>query len=278
MAYVKNADPDDCSSDARLLVECRDTTAKGFLLCGFLLVVAGLAVEALAYLPVLVGYDVLFFSESFQFTLATAPFWRVVGVVVAAFGSFVVAFAFWYRLRAPGKRTLLVSRVVAASLLGFVPVGTFFGAFALVESNRARELVARNSSTKPEGAGRGRSRDLGLLVLWSGLFHLTLVVAAYLLTTYLSTLMLDVTYPFLTMRTISRFRVVLAVAAAAFSCQVAFGAARARRSQKEGGEVLTSKEKPLAYFFGLIQLPVFPVGTYLGATLLRELCYDRQRR
>ncbi|MHA1730633.1 MAG: hypothetical protein ACTSU5_01750 [Promethearchaeota archaeon] len=247
-------------------VEFRDTSAKGLFLSGILIALTGAVVEALAILPKLIFYDVLYFSNVVRFTLETTRFWQAVGGAYVAFGLSCVAFAAYYRARDPGPRTRRVARGLAVAQLFLPPTGTFFGALLLLElRENARGRDGTASPSEPTRAAI--KREVGLATSAAALVHVAFLSVVYLLTVYLSTMMLDLTYPYLTMRVINQVRVGLFVLFGTFAGQFAFGLAYGTKYDRKAA-------RALGYFFGILQVFFFPVGTYVGVTLLKDLRYD----
>lgn len=260
-------------------MEFRDTAAKGTFLGGLLVMATGAVTYLLAILPALIFYDVLLFSTTLRFTLETSPLWQGVAVLYFTVGAFLVTFAIIYRLRVPGPRLTTLAKVAATIQACFPPAGTFFGV-VLWHEVRARERASM--STKPakpaakvdlDATPDARAlaarvkRDVGHATAYGAILHLAFLGFLFALTVYLSTVQLDLTYPYLTMRTITWIRAGLWVLVGLFGGQVGLGLLYARHADRRA-------VRAGAYLYGVFQLPFFPVGTYLGALLLRDLRYD----
>jgi hypothetical protein len=83
--------------------------------------------------------------------------------------------------------------------------------------------------------------------------------------------MLDIAYPYLTMTILEIVRICLLILSIINFCLIVFG----NLYQKHGEE---HKIRKIAYFLGFIQLFFFPIGTYAGVLLLRDLNYDKIKK
>ncbi len=253
-------------------IEFRDTAAKGIFLSGFCLIIVGLVVELLALLPKLIFYDVLYFSNRLRFSLEMTPFWQVIGALYLAVGLGSMIFAIIYRRRVPGSRLRAVAHVIAIIHICLPPVAAFFGVVLWVQLKRTTAPPEEKETVQAEEKEDTElptiiKAEIGKMTFWGAGIHLIFLFLLFMLTVYLSTVMLDMTYPFLTMRVILWIRIGLGIFAGIFVGQIAFGILYRtyyRRRVVRG----------FAYFYGIIQFLFFPLGTYLGATLLRDLRYD----
>jgi hypothetical protein len=110
-------------------------------------------------------------------------------------------------------------------------------------------------------------KDVGISIATVSMYEIAVLYALYLLTVYLSTMMLDITFPILTMSVLLTIRLVVTILIGCLCLQIVFGLIYSKKS-------FNKIVKLFGYMVGIIQLLCFPLGSYAGALLLRDLRYD----
>jgi uncharacterized protein YhhL (DUF1145 family) len=114
-------------------------------------------------------------------------------------------------------------------------------------------------------------QEIGKTTMLAATIHISALITLYLLTVYLSTMMLDITYPYLTMGILYQIRIGILMGIIIFSFQIIIGLFYRRAYEKKW-------VKLMAYIFGILQLFILPIGTYAGVLILKDLRYDAKQQ
>ncbi|MBD3351916.1 MAG: hypothetical protein GF364_10565 [Candidatus Lokiarchaeota archaeon] len=254
--------------------EYADSTAKSMILSAILQILVGAIFYLLGILPVLIFYDVLYFPPFMEFTLNNSAFWKSLGIFIVSISLVQIIVAIIFRLKHDHRFSRSAVILFAIFQILFVPIGTVFAFMEITQimdsktEENLKSLLETTSSFKSKNEKLKKVKEhIGKTTMCAGLIHCVFLSIIYLLTIFLSTMMLDMTYPYLTMEVIYKMRTVLVLIIGFFIGQVIFGVLYPKYKNRKTIRIF-------AYIFGITQLVFFPLGTYAGILLVKDLRYD----
>ncbi|MHA1340955.1 MAG: hypothetical protein ACTSRZ_03150 [Promethearchaeota archaeon] len=191
------------------------------------------------------------------------------------------------RLRKFPRIMFILLQIFIIFQLLILPIGTFFGIMELKEKDKMKTFILNLFSSnnveqeKKLPIDEFKQNDIKIslnkstqggymakIISISAIIYLCGLIIFYLFTIYLSTLMLDLTYPYLTMGVLLKVRKIIIAFIFIVLGQLFLGLIYF--NEKESG-LISRDIYFLLYFYAIIQLFIIPIGIYVGVLMLRDL-------
>ena len=229
-------------------------------------IITGIIIYALGSLALMIRYDVLYWPPFLVFTLENQALWHTIAyiIIIGSLIQIIYAVCFRFSIRISNARKYVYLFIGFQCL--FIPIGTIA---AVLEFHAIRSL---RRSSKPEQTASELLTvlhyDTAWIQIWGGLLHEAFLTLFYLLTLYFSTVMLDLTFPYLTMGVLSRMRLVLGILMILSAGQILCGGLYIKHADNRGLQTILK-------FYALLQLPFLPIvtGKQIGRASCRERVY-----
>jgi hypothetical protein len=221
----------------------------------------------LSSIPFIVQFDVIYWLPFLNFSMKYYYFWISLSSLIIIWAFFTMVFAVYYKKNYEKKNIQMMINIIACSQLLFMPIGTFYGVLLLKNRNSKAQIesIARN---KEDFSIHASKNEISKLMITISIFDLTFLVFVYLLTIYFSTVMLDMTFPFLVIDTIYSIRNFLLVLACILILQIVFGILYKKHWKVKVFRIF-------GYFFCIFQLMFIPIGTYAAVSLFKSLDMEK---
>lgn len=243
-----------------------DSSAKSMILSAIFQILLGGIIGLFAYLPILITMDVLYWPPFMIFTIENTLKWLILAAIILIYSLIQIIIALVYRSKYRNLKVQKIAKIISILQLFFIPIGTLFAVMELTQMKWTKSDDYLLHVLK-ENDEQSIKKEIGNTTILAAIIHIAALNVLYLLTIYLSTVMLDMTYPYLTMSVLYQIRIFIGIAIIIFIGQMVVGFLY-RKSYHE------TWVKVLAYFFGIIQLFMIPIGTYAGVLLIKDLRYD----
>lgn len=246
-----------------------DSSAKSMILSAIFQMLLGAIIGLFAYLPILISMDVLYWPPFMVFTIENTFKWLILAGIILLISIIQIIVGLIYRFKYSNQYFAKAAKVISIIQLFFIPVGTLFAVMELTQMKWTQSddyllQALRNQNDQ------STKKEIGNTTIIAAIIHIASLNVLYLLTIYLSTLMLDITYPYLTMSILYIIRKVILVLIALFVGQILIGYLYRKLYHK-------TWVRALSYFFGIMQLFIIPIGTYSGVLLIKDLRYDLKK-
>jgi hypothetical protein len=214
-------------------------------------------------LPLIVFYDIFYWPPFLIFRLKEMPYWVTFGIILLILTGFQIILTIYWKIKSNTAGFTNASKFIIFYQFCYFPFGMLFGIYEYLWLQIYQKNEDLIDQMDPLSNGKTK-KEMGFALIWTGIIYSGTLIVIYLLTVYLSTVMLDMTYPFLTMSVLYQIRKYLVFGAIYCGIQIIFG-------------ILYSKDQKIniikwvGIIIGIIQIPLIPIGTIMGFTLLRDL-------
>ncbi len=230
-------------------------------------------------LSIITTMDLLYFPPILDFSLKNFDIWNSIFIILTSFlviqclvGAILIIWG--NRIM---KKALPIAALVSLFQLFYFPIGTYYGLYEIqlvkrlvkIQQQEQNEMIQRKDSEPTQAidstlaATEAINKKIGQILIGIGSHWVGLLLFLILLTFYFTTVMLDMTYPYLTMSVLLTARTIFWVMMGLSIIELIFGIFYKR--------IPDSKIKRIIYgFFWIWSLILIPVGTS-GAKLMRKL-------
>jgi hypothetical protein len=210
--------------------------------------------------------DVLYWPPFLIFTLEYYFFWRLFGGMIITIGIITFSYSRYYQHHHMRTQETKLAQALAICQILFFPIGTITGTMALKAIKK--QGISFDNELKDMGIAKDYlpilQKETGKLLVASALFHEGVLMSIFILTIYFSTVMLDITYPFLVIDTIYLIRYILLGFGIFFMGELIFG-------WKYENICINPQYRKIGKFIAIAQLLFIPIGTYTGISLIKSL-------
>ncbi len=238
-------------------------------------------------LALLVTMDILYFPPFLNFNLKNYYIWNGIFIALSVILILQLILGVFLRILVKmdaNKMLRPILQFISCVQLLYLPVGTYYGLYEFqlakkfgttMQGSETQDNISKksedydNSNSKLVSADfiEETNRKIGKIFIGVGAHWLGLLLLLILLTFYFSTVMLDMTYPYLTMGVLLSARTVLGIMIGISITELLFG--------QFYYKIPKSKLKVVIFrFFWVWSLILVPVGTS-GARVLRKLQSQR---
>jgi hypothetical protein len=242
----------DVGGDRMREPNLKATVSITLIISAIMQIIAAIIYYVLGGIALMIRYDVIYWPPFLVFSLDRMLFWQTIAITALILSVFQIIIAVVYRFTRDSPKIDLLIKILAGFTCIFFPVGTFCGiyVFLLIKKQNAEE--------------NQEDREVGKIFAWTGLVHAAFVMLLYLLTLYFATVMLDLTFPYLTMGVLLTVRLYLGILWILCGLQIGLGICYPK----------LKKNALMKIIYGIaavMQLPIIPFGSMAGMTLLRDL-------
>ena len=228
-------------------------------------------------LALLITMDVLYFPPVLNFSIGNYYLWNTVFWILFALLILQIVVAILTGIMKKSRdsmKFLRLIKAIAVIQLIYLPIGTFYGLLELQLAKNAKntpptikmqteELKNHDSESSTQYIFEMEERKIGSTFIGIGVHWLGVLLFMTLLTYYFAAVMLDMTYPYLTMSILLKTRVILGSFILISLLQMFFGQFYYR--------IPNSRAKRLLFWlFWLWSLLLIPIGTSY-AILIRKM-------
>jgi len=225
----------------------------------------GILIFILGSFPRITHIDLLYWPPIFVFSLENYFFWRSIGILIMIYSIGTIVIYLILNKICKLNCFYIITKIFSIIQIFFIPFGTIYGFYELliIDQIEYKEIRSKNGN-EHEIEHFSLEKEVGYITALTAVYRLTVLFVLYLISIYISAMMLDQTYPIITMSKITKFRIILLSYAIFSGFQIIYGSLLV-------GKIDHHILIILGYFFGAIQIILIPFGTYSAIILFKNL-------